>query len=168
MFLAGILLKLGGYGLIRVLPFSKRVSYSGNLIFSVSLYSLLFISLLCVSLLDIKIIIAFSSVAHIGMALGGLWIFSFLASNRALMIFITHGVSSSGIFYLRYVRYKISHSRRMVINKGLMNSVGLFIFMWVIGCIGVIGAPPLVNLWVEISSFIIIINKSPLTTSFLF
>jgi NADH-ubiquinone oxidoreductase chain 4 len=71
--LAGILLKLGGYGLIRVFPFMLNISINFNYIFiSVSLVGGVLISLVCLRQIDLKALIAYSSVAHIGIVLRGI------------------------------------------------------------------------------------------------
>jgi NADH-ubiquinone oxidoreductase chain 4 len=73
MILAGVLLKLGGYGLIRVFPFLLLIGLNYNFIFvSISLIGGFLISLVCLRQMDIKALIAYSSVAHIGIVLRGL------------------------------------------------------------------------------------------------
>jgi NADH-ubiquinone oxidoreductase chain 4 len=76
--LAGILLKLGGYGLIRVFPFLIYLGISFNYIFiSIRLVGGFLISLVCLRQIDIKALIAYSSVAHIGIVLRGLLTLSY-------------------------------------------------------------------------------------------
>jgi NADH-ubiquinone oxidoreductase chain 4 len=71
--LAGVLLKLGGYGLIRVFPFIMLEGLNFNFIFvSIRLVGGFLISLVCLRQIDIKALIAYSSVAHMGIVLGGL------------------------------------------------------------------------------------------------
>jgi NADH-ubiquinone oxidoreductase chain 4 len=73
MILAGVLLKLGGYGLIRVFPFLLLIGLNYNFIFvSISLIGGFLIRLVCLRQIDIKALIAYSSVAHIGIVLRGL------------------------------------------------------------------------------------------------
>jgi NADH-ubiquinone oxidoreductase chain 4 len=73
MILAGVLLKLGGYGLIRVFPFLLLMGLNYNFIFvSISLVGGFLIRLVCLRQIDIKALIAYSSVAHIGIVLRGL------------------------------------------------------------------------------------------------
>lgn len=72
--LAGILLKLGGYGLIRVFPFLIFIGVKINVVFfSVRLVGAFIIRLICLRQIDIKALIAYSSVAHIGVVLGGIF-----------------------------------------------------------------------------------------------
>jgi NADH-ubiquinone oxidoreductase chain 4 len=76
--LAGVLLKLGGYGLIRVFPFLLLIGLTYNFVFiSVSLLGGFLISLVCLRQIDIKALIAYSSVAHIGIVLRGLLTLSY-------------------------------------------------------------------------------------------
>lgn len=76
--LAGLLLKLGGYGLLRVFPFIQQVGLKYNFIFiGVSLIGGVLVSLVCLRQTDLKALIAYSSVAHIGIVLGGLMTLSY-------------------------------------------------------------------------------------------
>lgn len=76
--LAGILLKLGGYGLLRVFPFLMQIGLKFNYIFiSIRLIGGFIISLVCLRQMDIKALIAYSSVAHIGIVLRGLLTLSY-------------------------------------------------------------------------------------------
>jgi NADH-ubiquinone oxidoreductase chain 4 len=71
--LAGILLKLGGYGLVRVFPFLTNLGFSFNFWWvSIRLVGGVLVSLVCLRQTDLKALIAYSSVAHIGIVLGGL------------------------------------------------------------------------------------------------
>jgi len=122
--LAGIILKLGGYGLIRLMVLFLVVGLDLNLyIISLSLIGGSIISLICLRQRDIKSLIAYSSVAHIGMAFRGI-----LSLNRwgyfgCLVIIVAHGLCSSGLFCLANINYERLISRSLYLNKGLINVI---------------------------------------------
>lgn len=75
--LAAILLKLGGYGLLRVIKFLIFFNYLNLLFIIIRVFGGILISLNCLRQLDLKILIAYSSVAHMGLVLGGLFTLTF-------------------------------------------------------------------------------------------
>ncbi|RWS05998.1 NADH dehydrogenase subunit 4 (mitochondrion)-like protein, partial [Dinothrombium tinctorium] len=78
MILAGVLLKLGGYGLVRVFPLLYRFGFSFRFVWiSLSLVGGVFVSLFCLRQTDLRSLIAYSSVAHMGMVIGGLMTFGY-------------------------------------------------------------------------------------------
>merc|ERR1711936_629205 len=126
--LASILLKLGGYGLIRLsvlLRFNSTLRY----IFSIAVTGSSFIGLTCLTQIDIKVIIAYSSVAHIGITIGGLIYFTQMGLAGALILIIAHGLSSSAIFFGGNVLYLRRFSRRVILRKGFLSSTPLISFM---------------------------------------
>jgi NADH-ubiquinone oxidoreductase chain 4 len=124
MILAGVLLKLGGYGLVRVFPFLIFSGLNFNFIFiSISLVGGFLISLVCLRQIDIKALIAYSSVAHIGVVLGGLLTLTYWGLRGALTLIIAHGLCSSGLFRLANITYERVGRRSLIINKGLLNFI---------------------------------------------
>nr|YP_010227873.1 NADH dehydrogenase subunit 4 [Propsilocerus taihuensis]UDE16199.1 NADH dehydrogenase subunit 4 [Propsilocerus taihuensis] len=151
MILAGILLKLGGYGLIRVFPF---LMFSG-LTFSywwvsVSLIGGTLVSLVCLRQTDLKALIAYSSVTHMGIVLGGLMTYSFWGLSGAYTLMIAHGLCSSGLFCLANMSYERSSSRSLLINKGLLNFMPSLALWWFLLSSSNMAAPPSINLLGEI------------------
>lgn len=150
--LAGVLLKLGGYGLIRVFPFVIIIGLNFNFIFiSISLVGGFLIRLVCLRQIDIKALIAYSSVAHIGVVLGGLLTLTYWGLRGAYTLIIAHGLCSSGLFRLANITYERIGSRRLIINKGLLNFMPRLSLWWFLLCSGNIAAPPTLNLLGEIS-----------------
>jgi len=152
MILAGVLLKLGGYGLIRVFPFLiiRGVLYNYWWI-SVSLVGGVLISLVCLRQIDIKALIAYSSVAHIGIVLRGLLTLTYWGLRGAYSLIIAHGLCSSGLFCLANISYERLGRRSLLINKGLLNFIPRLALWWFLLCAGNIAAPPTLNLLGEIS-----------------
>jgi len=122
--LAGILLKLGGYGLLRLLPYIIKLGIKYNFIWVViRITGGLFISLICLRQLDLKALIAYSSVAHIGLVLSGSITLILWGLTRSFSLIIAHGLCSSGLFCLANINYERTGSRRILINKGLINFI---------------------------------------------
>ena len=147
--LAAILLKLGGYGLIRILPLIKRREFI-NFVITISLTGSAFIGFICIHQLDIKVIIAYSSVAHIGLVIGGLIYLNSIGLTGALLLIIAHGLRSSAIFFGRNLFYQRNFSRRVIIRKGFLTTIPLISLLWAITIIRRIAAPPIFNLPAEI------------------
>lgn len=135
MVLAAILLKLGRYGLLRVLIiFIKRLIKYRNLIIRVRIWGRLIIRLVCLVQIDIKSLVAYSSVVHINLILCGLMRFIKLGLIRSYIIIIAHGLCSSGLFYIVNIYYYRSHSRLILINKGIINILPSFTIWWFLLC----------------------------------
>lgn len=115
----------------------------------------------CTIVTDIKVIIAYSSVAHIGLALASLFVLSKLRVIAGLTMFITHAASSSFIFMQRYFIYLRSRTRRVLVNKTASHWSRGFAVSWFAACIGIIGAPPTANIIAEITTFIRVIKFCP-------
>lgn len=150
--LAGVLLKLGGYGLLRVFP---CLIFLGSFLnfwwISISLIGGFLISLICLRQIDIKALIAYSSVAHIGIVLRGLLTLTYWGLRGRYTLIIAHGLCSSGLFCLSNISYERLRSRRLLINKGLLNFLPSLSLWWFLFCAGNIAAPPTLNLLGEIS-----------------
>nr|YP_009503736.1 NADH dehydrogenase subunit 4 [Lasioderma serricorne]AWY13621.1 NADH dehydrogenase subunit 4 [Lasioderma serricorne] len=151
MILAGIMLKLGGYGLMRVLPIFSKINYMYNYIFmSISLMGGFFISLICLRQSDMKSLVAYSSVAHMGMVIGGLMTLSNWGMTGSLAMMIAHGLCSSGLFCLVNINYERIFSRSLFLNKGFINMLPSLSLIWFLLCSSNMAAPPSLNLLSEI------------------
>jgi len=109
--LAGILLKMGGYGILRfMLPFQHLGNeFFKPLVYTVGIISILYASLTTLRQIDIKKIIAYSSVAHMGYVLLGLFSNTVQGIEGSILVMISHGFISSGLFLcigVVYDRYK--------------------------------------------------------------
>nr|ARH54593.1 NADH dehydrogenase subunit 4 [Pogonus iridipennis] len=152
MILAGIMLKLGGYGLLRILMMFVVVGMSFSVLFvSISLVGGFLVSLICLRQTDLKLLIAYSSVAHMGMVLGGIMTFNYWGFYGSYMMMIAHGLCSSGLFCLANISYERMNSRSMFMNKGLMNLMPSMTLWWFLLSSSNMAAPPSMNLMGEIS-----------------
>jgi len=149
--LAGVLLKLGGYGVYRVFYLLKLgvINYGGY-IFGLRVLGIVYVGLICCRLSDIKALVAYSSVAHIGIVICGLVSYYFWGFRGALTIIIGHGVCSSGLFCAVNIYYERSGRRGFIINKGLISILPIFSLIFFILCVINIAAPPSINLISEI------------------
>nr|YP_010714123.1 NADH dehydrogenase subunit 4 [Menida metallica]WDD39686.1 NADH dehydrogenase subunit 4 [Menida metallica] len=151
MILAAILLKLGGYGLIRVYMFIYDYSVMYNFIWiGLSLWGAFIVSFLCLFQVDIKSIIAYSSVAHMSLVICGIMNCSIYGFVGSLTMMIGHGFCSSALFCLANIIYERSHSRSLFINKGYMLSMPNLCMFWFILCSNNMSSPPSLNLLGEI------------------
>nr|AYR05325.1 NADH dehydrogenase subunit 4 [Coleoptera sp. ACP-2013] len=151
MILAGVMLKLGGYGLLRSMKLFIEIGLKVNIIFIlISLVGGVIVSLICVRQSDMKKLIAYSSVCHMGMAMGGILTFSVLGFWGGLVLMVSHGLCSSGLFCLANLLYERSHSRSIYLNKGMMNIFPSLSLWWFLLCSSNMSAPPSLNLVGEI------------------
>nr|AQM39884.1 NADH dehydrogenase subunit 4 [Ruspolia sp. ZJZ-2017] len=151
MILAGVLLKLGGYGLLRVFNMLGILGLSMNFVWiGISLVGGFLISLVCLRQMDLKALIAYSSVVHMGMALGGLMTMTSWGFNSTYTLMIAHGLCSSGLFALANISYERLGSRSLLVNKGLMNFMPSMAMWWFLLSSSNMAAPPSLNLMGEV------------------
>nr|YP_011004710.1 NADH dehydrogenase subunit 4 [Podonevadne trigona]WPT28350.1 NADH dehydrogenase subunit 4 [Podonevadne trigona] len=159
MILAGLLLKLGGYGLIRILPlvFSVMSNYSHWLV-GLGLYGGLMASLICLRQNDAKSLVAYSSVAHMAFVLLGLFMPSSVSWLGVVVIMVAHGLCSSGLFALVGSVYNRLGSRSMLLMRGSIVLSPLLSLWWFLFSISNMAAPPTPNLAGEILIFLASMN----------
>lgn len=122
--LAGIILKLGGYGLMRLMIVFLSIGIKINYFFiTVRILGGVMVSLICLRQSDIKSLIAYSSVAHIGLVLGGIITLNYWGFCGSFLMIIAHGLCSSGLFCLANISYERLISRSLFLNKGLINLI---------------------------------------------
>nr|YP_010580835.1 NADH dehydrogenase subunit 4 [Euwallacea interjectus]UZT26981.1 NADH dehydrogenase subunit 4 [Euwallacea interjectus]WEP25218.1 NADH dehydrogenase subunit 4 [Euwallacea interjectus] len=151
MILAGIMLKLGGYGLLRTMKILFNIGMKINLIFIIiSLVGAVLISLVCIRQSDMKMLIAYSSVSHMGLVLASILTYNLWGSWGALGLMLAHGLSSSGLFCIANILYERTHSRSMFLNKGFINIMPSLSLWWFLFCSSNMSAPPSFNLVGEV------------------
>nr|YP_009484295.1 NADH dehydrogenase subunit 4 [Callipogon relictus]AVR43551.1 NADH dehydrogenase subunit 4 [Callipogon relictus]WDD39340.1 NADH dehydrogenase subunit 4 [Callipogon relictus] len=168
MILAGVMLKLGGYGLLRVMKLFLLVGLKINIVIVVvSLVGGFIVSLICVRQSDVKSLIAYSSVAHMGLALGGIMTLSVWGYWGSLLMMVAHGLCSSGLFCLANITYERVGSRSLYLNKGFLSIMPSMSLWWFLLCSSNMAAPPSLNLAGEIVLINSLIGFSWLSMIFL-
>ena len=149
--LAAILLKLGGYGLylVQVLNIYRETTLIG-----VCLVGGIFSCLICLRQSDVKSLIAYSSVAHISFVILGILISCTYTNIRSILIMVSHGICSSGLFYLSYL-FLCAHLKSQIPSYPQNNlSFPYLCFWWLSLSFLNIGLPPSLNFFSEIYFFI--------------
>lgn len=148
--LAGVLLKIGGYGMYRFFYLYKFFLNLNLIWIYISIWGGILSSLICLRQVDLKSIIAFSSVSHIRLVIMGVLVFSCTSLIGSLILIIAHGLCSSGMFFLANILYERSGRRRIFLNKGLISMFPSLSFWWFIFCSFNIACPPSLNLISEL------------------
>nr|YP_009364255.1 NADH dehydrogenase subunit 4 [Anaulaciulus koreanus]ARF02898.1 NADH dehydrogenase subunit 4 [Anaulaciulus koreanus] len=152
MLLAGILLKMGGYGLIRIgAYFIYYIKLLSSIWMSIGLLGGVYLSLVCLQQSDMKSLIAYSSVVHMGMVVGGIATLKMIGFMGSLILMVGHGLCSSGLFCLANMSYLKVQSRSLLLNKGLINIIPSLSLMWFLLVSSNMAAPPSLNLVGEIT-----------------
>jgi len=133
--LAGILLKIGRYGIIRLIEiFFKIVINYSYLIFRVGLIGSLLVRIRCLIQVDIKRLVAYSSVVHINLILCSLLTLIKLGILSRYIIIISHGLCSSGLFYIVNLYYSRTSRRLLILNKGILVIIPTIAIWWFLLC----------------------------------
>ncbi len=119
--LASILLKMGSYGFLRFcLPITPAASdYFAPVMIALAIVSIIVGSFLAIGQSDMKKLIAYSSVAHMGFVMLGIFVFAFRGIEGAIMHMVNHGIITGGLFLMVGLIYERSHSRELSDNMGV-------------------------------------------------
>ena len=141
--LAAILLKMGGYGLVRFnLPMFPDASADfAPLVFTLSVIAIVWASLVAFAQEDMKKLIAYSSVAHMGFVTMGLFTGTQVGIDGALFQMLSHGFISGALFLCVGVLYDRTHTRRIADYGGLVVNMKWFAFFFLFFTMGNIGLP---------------------------
>ena len=141
--LAAILLKMGGYGFIRFsLPMFPDASlYFQPLVFTLSVIAIIYTSLVALMQEDMKKLIAYSSVAHMGFVTMGIFSLNQQGIDGALYQMISHGLISGALFLCVGVIYDRMHTREIAAYGGLVNRMPLFAFVFMVFTMANVGLP---------------------------
>jgi len=161
--LAAILLKLGGYGLIRI---HKIISYYYSplhlSVISIAVIGTLITSTLCFRQTDIKALIAYSSVGHIGLLIISTITSSKLGQYGSLLIIISHALTSSCIFFIINIIYEKTNRRNIILTNSYIIIAPITTTIWILTIITNIALPPSLNIFREI---LIIISSLSISKS---
>nr|YP_010397820.1 NADH dehydrogenase subunit 4 [Rasbora ennealepis]UQJ79032.1 NADH dehydrogenase subunit 4 [Rasbora ennealepis] len=164
MVLAAILLKLGGYGMMRMMTvldaFNKELAYPFIIL---ALWGIVMTGSVCLRQTDLKSLIAYSSVGHMGLVAGGILIQTTWGFSGAIALMIAHGLTSSMLFCLANTTYERVHSRTMMLIRGLQMILPLTATWWFIANLANLALPPLPNLVGELTIITTMFNWSPWT-----
>ena len=141
--LAGILLKMGGYGFLRFsLPmFPTASTYFTPLIFAMSAIAIIYTSLVAFRQTDIKKLIAYSSVAHMGFVTMGIFSGNAQGIQGAIFQMLSHGVISGALFLCVGVIYDRMHTREIAFYGGLVNRMPWYAAVFMLFTMGNVGLP---------------------------
>jgi len=141
--LAGVLLKLGGYGFLRFsLPMLPDASlYFAPLIYVLSIVAIIYTSLVALMQTDMKKLIAYSSVAHMGIVTIGIFTPNALGIQGSIIQMISHGVVSGALFMIVGVVYDRIHSREIASYDGLAERMPSYALIFMIFMMASVGLP---------------------------
>ena len=162
--LAALMLKLGGYGLIRfMLPlFNVEVHmYFRPLALFISICGILYGGLCAVRQLDLKRQIAFSSVSHMSFASAGIFTFTEVGIKGATYLMLSHGLTSSALFYLVGVLSDRYHTRSSMAFGGLMGVMPVFAFFMIVASLANVGFPGTSGFLPELYVVAAVVNSLP-------
>jgi NADH-quinone oxidoreductase subunit M len=132
VFLASILLKMGTYGFIRfcltIVP--KASFYFAPLMIVLALIGIIYGGFVCLSQTDMKKLVAYSSVAHMGFVILGIFTFSIYGFVGAMFQMLNHGITTGGLFLLVGMVYERTHSRQIYDNAGLGKITPVYMFFF--------------------------------------
>nr|AWN56353.1 NADH dehydrogenase subunit 4 [Pheidole oxyops] len=159
MILAGVLLKMGGYGLIRMLEIFVKSSMKFNYLwFSVGIVGSVLVGFVCMVQVDMKSLVAYSSVVHMNLMLCSLMTLSNFGFLSSYIMMISHGLCSSGLFYMVNIYYSRTSSRLLILNKGLVSKLSILMLWWFLFCSANFSFPFSVNFISEIMMVMVILT----------
>ena len=141
--LAAILLKMAGYGFIRFSLglFPDASIYFGPLVFTLSIIAIIYTSLVALVQKDMKKLIAYSSVAHMGFVTIGIFVFNQEGIEGSIFQMISHGIISSALFLCVGVIYDRMHTRQISEYGGVVNVMPKYAIMFMVFTLGSLGLP---------------------------
>jgi NADH-quinone oxidoreductase subunit M len=143
--LAGVLLKMGGYGLLRLaLPMAPLAAKAAApLLATLGIIGIVYGALMALSQSDLKRLVAYSSVSHMGFLVLAVAVGTTAALNAALLVMVAHGVTAALLFLLVGALYDRTHTRDMARFSGMLRTIPLWGGAFVFACLASLGLPGL-------------------------
>lgn len=143
MMLAGVLLKLGGYGMIKILLniFPEFVKEFSSFVFILSSAAVVYTSFIAISQQNMKKMIAYSSIAHMGYVTAGIFSGNIYGVSGAIFQMISHGLISSGLFFIIGILYTRTHTKKIGKYSGLAPRMPFLASVFMILTFGSIAVP---------------------------
>lgn len=165
--LAGVLLKLGTYGLIRFsFPlFPEACFYFTPLVFSMAVIGVIYTSFTAIRQTDFKRIIAYTSVAHMNLVIVGMFCFNNISMEGAILQSISHGFVASALFLIIGIVYERHHTRMVKYYGGLVHVMPIYVFIFLFFTMANIGLPGTGSF---VGEFLILIGIYQLNTTIAF
>nr|YP_008144658.1 NADH dehydrogenase subunit 4 [Heterodontus zebra]AGN92066.1 NADH dehydrogenase subunit 4 [Heterodontus zebra] len=164
MILAAVLLKLGSYGMMRIIvmlnPLTKEMAYPFMIL---AIWGIIMTSSICLRQTDLKSLIAYSSVSHMGLVAGAILIQTPWSFAGATTLMIAHGLISSSLFCLANTNYERIHSRTMLLARGIQIILPLMATWWFLTNLANLALPPTPNLMGELLIITSLFNWSSWT-----
>lgn len=143
--LAGVLLKMGGYGFLRfsipLLP--EATQYFAPLVFGLSIVAIIYTSLVALVQEDMKKLIAYSSIAHMGFVTIGAFILNMQSVQGSIFQMLSHGIVSAALFLCVGVVYDRMHTREIAAYGGLVHRMPRYAFTFLFFTLASVGLPGL-------------------------
>lgn len=167
--LAGVLLKLGGYGFLRLsLPLFPIASLVyRDFVFSLSAIAVIYASLVALMQTDIKKMIAYSSIAHMGFVTAGIFSGNPQGLQGAIIQMISHGLISAALFLLIGVLYDRMHTKEISFYNGLANKMPRYSVVFILVSMGAIGLPGTAGFIGEFSVLLSVFQQNRVYSAFL-
>jgi NADH-quinone oxidoreductase subunit M len=145
--LAAVMLKIGTYGFLRfAVPFFPQVALSPSvthLMVVLAVVGIIYGALVAMVQPDIKKLVAYSSVSHLGFVMLGIWGVSVISVQGALMVMISHGISTGALFLLIGMIYERRHTRLIEAYGGIARVLPIFSLVLTVVALSSIGLPGL-------------------------
>ena len=166
--LAGVLLKFGGYGFLRFsLPMFPEATFMfAPLVFILSIIAIIYASLIAFAQTDMKKLIAYSSVAHMGLVTAGIFSLNTQGIEGAVYQMLSHGIVSAALFLVVGVIYDRTHSREIDTYGGLVKPMPAYSLIFIIFLLASIGLPGTSGFVGEILVLVGLFQAEPIVASF--
>jgi len=165
--LAGILLKMGTYGFLRMSfpTFPEATYFLAPSLAVLAIINIVYGSLVAMAQTDLKKLVAYSSIGHMGFAILGMATLNKWGMEAAQLQIVNHGIISGSLFLLVGVIYDRAHTRDLNVFGGLLVQMRMYGIIMVIASLANLGLPGLAGFWGEFYSLLGAVNQTEFTTS---